>query len=100
MASRRSSGSGSNSGQDLPACFDLHGAVAACGSYEFLDAPTGLGLDVVADCQGGEHDGQVSVDGFPFVVVDGPGLQVVLGHPEALLDAPELVVGADDELRC
>jgi peptidoglycan/LPS O-acetylase OafA/YrhL len=28
------------------------------------------------------------------------GLQVVLGHSEALLDAPQLVVGPDDELRC
>jgi hypothetical protein len=25
----------------------------------------------VADGQGGEHDGQVGVDGFAFVVVDG-----------------------------
>jgi hypothetical protein len=33
------------------------------------------------------------------VVVDRPGAQVVLGHAEALLDAPELVVGADHELR-
>ena len=27
------------------------------------------------------------------------GPQIVLGHPEALLDAPQLAVGADDELR-
>ena len=33
------------------------------------------------------------------VVVDRAGGQVVLGHPEALLDAPQLVVGVDDELR-
>ena len=42
---------------------------------------------------------QVGLDGFAFVVVDRPGLQVVLGHAEALLDAPQLVVGVDDELR-
>ena len=76
----------------------LHGAVAACGADEFLDAPTGLVLDPVADGQGGEHDAQVGLDGVAGVVVDRAGLQVVLGHPEALLDAPQLVVGVDDEL--
>ena len=34
-----------------------------------------------------------------FVVVDRSGLQVVFEQLEALLDAPQLVVGADDELR-
>jgi hypothetical protein len=53
----------------------------------------------VADGQGCEHDVQVSLDGFAFVVVDRSGLQVVFGHAEALLDAPQLVVGVDDELR-
>ena len=75
------------------------GAVAARGADEFLDAPTGLVLDPVADSQGGEDDVEVRLDGFAGVVVDRPGLQVVLGHPEALLDPPELVVGVDDE-RC
>ena len=56
-------------------------------------------LDPVADGQRGEHDGQVGFDGVACVVVDRSGLQVVLGHPEALLDVPELVVGADHELR-
>jgi hypothetical protein len=65
---------------------------------EFLDTPTGLALNPVADGQGGEHDAQVRLDRLAFVVVDRSGLQVVLGHPEALLDAPQLVVGADDEL--
>lgn len=32
--------------------------------------------------------------------VDRPGLQVVFGHAETLLDVPQLVVGVDDELRC
>ena len=36
--------------------FDLDGAVAPCGSHEFLDAPSGLVFDPVADGQGGEHD--------------------------------------------
>jgi hypothetical protein len=32
-------------------------------------------------------------------VVDGPGLQVALGHPERFLDSEEPSVGADHELR-
>jgi hypothetical protein len=52
----------------------------------------------VTDGQGGEHDGQVSVDGLAFVVVDRSGLQVVFGHAEALLNAPQLVIGVDHEL--
>jgi hypothetical protein len=51
----------------------------------------------VTDRQHGEHDRQVGLDGFAFVVVDGPGLQVVFGHAEALVDAPQLVVGVDDQ---
>jgi hypothetical protein len=47
----------------------------------------------VADGQGREHDHEVGFDGLPFVVVDGSGLWVVLGHAEAHLDAPQLVVG-------
>lgn len=55
-------------------------------------------LDVVAARQRGEHNSQVRVDGFAFVVVDRSRWQVVLGNPEALLDAPQLVIGIDDEL--
>ena len=63
-ASRRSSGSGSAAVRIWSAGFDLDGAVAACGADEFLDAPTGLVLDVVADGHRGEHDAQVGLDGF------------------------------------
>lgn len=56
-------------------------------------------FDPVRDDQGSEHGREVGVDRFAFVVVDRSGLQVVFGHSEALLDAPQLVVGADDELR-
>jgi hypothetical protein len=52
-------------------------------------------LDVVADGQRGDHDAQVRRDGFADVVVDGSRLQVVLGHPEALLDTPQLVICVD-----
>jgi hypothetical protein len=58
-----------------------------------------LVLDPVRYGYGGEHNGQVRVDGFAFVVVDRSGLQVVLGHPEGLLDTPQLVIRVDDELR-
>lgn len=61
--------------------------------------PAGLGLDVVADGHGGEHNAEVSLDGVAGAVVDRASLQVVLGHSEGLLDAPQLVVGVDDERR-
>jgi hypothetical protein len=51
--------------------YDMDGAAAAGGTHEFLDAPAGLGLDVVADGQRGEHDAQVRFDGFAGVVIDG-----------------------------
>jgi hypothetical protein len=31
------------------------------------------------------------------VVVDGTGLQIVLGHPKTFLNTPQLAVGVDDE---
>jgi hypothetical protein len=74
---------------------DLDGAVATQGADEFLDCLAGPALDPVGDGQGGEHDGEVGVDGFAFVVIDRPGSQVVFGHPVCVLDAPQLVVGAD-----
>jgi hypothetical protein len=40
----------------------------------------------------------VGLDGFTDVVIDRPCLQVVLGHPEALLDVPQLGIRIDDEL--
>jgi len=40
----------------------------------------------------------VGFDRVAFAVVDGPGLQAALGHPERLLDLEQLVVGADHEL--
>jgi hypothetical protein len=97
--SRRSSGWAVGGVQGLSAGFDLDCAVAAGGSDEFRDAPAGLVFDPVADGRGGEHDRQVGVDGLAFVVVDRAGLQVVFGHAESLLDAPQLVIGVDDELR-
>jgi hypothetical protein len=58
-------------GEGLASGFDLHGAVAAGGADEFLDAPVGLVLDVVADGPCGKHDSQVDIDRFAGVVVDG-----------------------------
>ena len=91
-------GWGLGGGQGLAPGLDGDGAVAACGTHEFLDTPTSLSLNPVADRQGGEHDRQVRVDGVAGAVINRAGLQIVLGHPEALLDTPELVVGADDEI--
>jgi hypothetical protein len=86
-------------GDGVLAGADLDRAVAAGGADEFLDGPAGAGLDEAGDGEGGEHDGQVGVDGLALAVVDGPGPQVVLGHPEAFLDSPQLVAGADHEVR-
>src|SRR6185437_4987884 len=78
---------------------DLDGAVAAGCFHEFADGPAGAVFDPAADGEGGEDDGQVGFDGVAQVVVDGPGLQVVLGHAERFLDVPELVVAPDHEVR-
>ena len=91
-------GQGVGCGDGVVAGLDLDGAVAAGGADELPDRPARPGFDSAADREGGEHDGQVGVDGVALVVVDGPGLQVVLGHPEGLLDLEQLVVGADHEL--
>jgi hypothetical protein len=48
-------------------------AGAAQGLYELLDADPGAVVQVAADGEGGEHDGQVRFDGFPLVVEDWPG---------------------------
>jgi hypothetical protein len=73
------------------------GAVAAGGAHEPTDRPSGALLHEPADGQRGEHHREVGVDGFAFVVVDRPGGQVVLGHPERGFDLVEPVVGADHE---
>ena len=52
-------------------------------------------LDFAADGQGGEHDGQVGLDRVAGVVEHRPGAQVGLGHPEGLLDVPQVVVVRD-----
>jgi hypothetical protein len=41
---------------------DLGGAVAACGLDEFVDTPSCLALDPMADRQSSEHDRQVRLD--------------------------------------
>jgi len=88
---------GFGGGEGLVAGLDGDGAVAACRPDEFLDAPAGSVLDPVRDGYRGEYDAQVGLDGVAGAVVDRPSLQIVLGHPKGLLDAPELVVGVDDE---
>ena len=86
-------------GQGVVAGLDGDGAVAPCRTDEFLDAPTGLALNPMAYGHRGVFDTEVGFDGIAGAVVDRPGLQVVLGHREGLLDAPQLVIGIDDECR-
>jgi hypothetical protein len=76
---------------------DLDGAVAAGGADELADRPACPVFGPAADGQGGEHDREVGFDAVPLVVVERPGLQVVLEPPEGLLDLEQPVVGADRE---
>jgi len=48
--------------------------------------------------QGGEHDGQVCLDGVFGVVEDRAGGQVGFGHVEAFLDLEQSLVGTDHKL--
>jgi len=73
-ASRRSLGSKTAAVSILlPALIGRCGS-GGVGAHEFLDAPAGLGLDVVTDGHRGEHDRQVDLDRFAGVVVDRAGL--------------------------
>jgi hypothetical protein len=47
-----------------------------------VDAQPGACLGLAGDGQGGEHDGQVSLDAVFEAVEHGPGGQIRLGHPE------------------
>src|SRR3954447_10807372 len=71
-------GGGVRGGDGVAAGLDFDSAVAAGGADELLDRPAGPVLDPAADREGGEHDAQVGVDGLALVVVDRPGLQVML----------------------
>jgi hypothetical protein len=73
-------------GDDVVAGPELDGAVTPGGLHEPADEPSGLVLDPAADSQDGQDDGQVRLDRVPLAVVDRPGLQVALGHSEALFD--------------
>ena len=90
---------GFGGGEGVVAGLDGDGSVASCSAHEFLDAPAGLAFDPVRYRHRGEDDGQVGFDRVAGAVIDRAGLQVVLGHPERLLDAPQLVIGVNDERR-
>ena len=66
------------------------------GTDDALNADPGGLLEVPGDGQGGHDHGQVRLDGIAGVVEDGAGSQVVLTHPERLLDVPQLVIRGDD----
>jgi hypothetical protein len=80
---------GVGGGQCLFSGLDGNGAVTPCSLHEFLYFPTSSVLDPVGYGHRGEHDRQVVVDRFTFVVIDRASLQVVLGHAEAFLDVPQ-----------
>jgi hypothetical protein len=86
-------------GDGVVAGLDFDDAVTARGADELLDRPAGAVFDPPADRERSEHDREVGLDGLALVVVDRPSLQVVFGHPEALLDLEQPVVGIDHELR-
>ena len=67
-------GDGVGGGECVFSGLDGDGAVAACGPDELLHAPAGLVLDPVGEGHGCEHDREVGVDRFSFVVVDRAGL--------------------------
>jgi hypothetical protein len=90
-------GQGVGGGDDVVTGLDLDGAVAAGGADELADRSACPVFGRAADGQGGEPDREVGFDGVPLVVVDRPGLQVVLGHPQGLLDLEQPVVRADRE---
>ncbi|UGQ59719.1 hypothetical protein LSF60_09705 [Rhodococcus pyridinivorans] len=62
------------------------------GADDLLDRYAGDVLQVSGNRQRGEHHGQVRLDGIPGPVEDRSGLEVGLGHPERLLDLPQVVV--------
>jgi hypothetical protein len=92
-------GQGVGGGDGLVSGLDLDGVVAAQPGDELLDRPVGELLEPAGDGEGGEHDSEVGLDRVAFVVVDRPRAQIGLGHAEALLDLPQLVVSAHHVLR-
>ena len=66
------------------------------GADDAFDADPGGVLDAVGYGRRGYHYGQVSPGSLTLVVVDRPGLQVVLAHPEGRLDVPQFVIRGDD----
>ena len=66
------------------------------GTDDAFDADPGGLLEVPGDGQGCHDHGQVSLDSIALMVEDRPGSQIVLAHPEGLLDVPQLVIRGDD----
>ena len=65
------------------------------GADDAFDADPGGVLEVAGYGQGGHDHGQVRLDGIAGVVEHGADSQVVLAHPEGLLDVPQLVIRGD-----
>src|SRR4029450_11268100 len=56
--------------------------------YELLDRDAGVLLEVAADRERGEHDGQVGLDGVTLAMEHRPGTEGGLGHSERPPDLP------------
>jgi len=67
-------------GQYLVVDLDGRGPGGAQRVDELLVGDAGGVLEVTADREGGEHDGQVRFDGIALIVKDGPGAQIGCGR--------------------
>ena len=65
------------------------------GTDDAFDADPSDVLKIAGNGQGGHDHGQVRLDSIVGVVEHGAGSQVVLAHPEGLLDVPQLVIRGD-----
>lgn len=63
-----------------------------------LSRVAAAGLKVADDRESGELDGEVCLDRVVEGVVDRPGGEVAPGHPEGLLDMPQVVDGGGDRV--
>ncbi|GHG45529.1 hypothetical protein GCM10012320_11450 [Sinomonas cellulolyticus] len=66
---------GGGGSDGLGADADVHGAEGPQGADELLDRDAGGVLKMAGDRGGGEHDGEVGLDGLALVVKDRPGFR-------------------------
>ncbi len=86
-------------GELVPADADRHVAQRAKRADDAADGVASGVLEMSADGEGSEHDGEVRVDRVLFVMEHGPGAEIGLRHPERRLDLEQVVIGRDDRGR-